>query len=391
MVDKEGIHPGFPHDSLRVATVSQILGNGEDPLVVALVDPAQQLAIRHVSHVLLLQVVGLCLQGPDGFQEGLLKAAANGHDFACGFHLGAQLPVRAGELVEGEPGELRHNVVQRRFEAGVARAGDRVQDLVQCQADGQFCGNLRNGIARGLGRQGRGPGHTGIDFNDVILEAVGIQRQLHVAAAADLQRPDDFQARCPQHLVFLVCQGLHRGHDNGVTCVDAHRVHVFHVADHDCVVVGIPHDFVLDFLVPRNGALDQTLVHRGDFQPGFRDPPQFFLIVRKTATGAAQRVGRTHHHRIAQVCTEVHRFLHRVHDHALGHRLADFLHQVPEQLPVLRPVDGLQIRPQDLDPVILQNAVLCQFHHQVQACLSAQGAQDGIRALLADDTLGKFQ
>ncbi len=40
VVDEEGIHPGFPHNALWITAVSQVLGNGEDPLVVAFVDPA---------------------------------------------------------------------------------------------------------------------------------------------------------------------------------------------------------------------------------------------------------------------------------------------------------------------------------------------------------------
>ena len=42
----------------------------------------------------------------DGFHDALLKGSADTHDFARGFHLGAQSALGVNELVEGPFGEL---------------------------------------------------------------------------------------------------------------------------------------------------------------------------------------------------------------------------------------------------------------------------------------------
>jgi hypothetical protein len=73
--------------------------------------------------------------------------------------------------------------------------------------------------------------------------------ELHVRAAgfhADLAQHGD--GGIAQALVFLVGQGLRRGHGDRVAGVHAHRVEVFDRADDDAVVRGIADHFHLEFL-----------------------------------------------------------------------------------------------------------------------------------------------
>src|SRR5262249_48033384 len=66
----------------------------------------------------------------DAFAEGLLKRAADGHDFADGLHLGAESGVGARELFESPLGNLSDDIVDSRFETGGCFARDVVGDFV---------------------------------------------------------------------------------------------------------------------------------------------------------------------------------------------------------------------------------------------------------------------
>ena len=191
--------------------------------------------------------------------HGLLEGIANGHHFAGGFHLGAQLAAGVDEFIEGPSGEFHHHIVDGRLEAGKGVAGDGINDFIQGIADGDPGCHLGDGIAGSLGGQGRGTGHTRIDLDDGVLKAVGMQRKLAVAAAFHAQSLNDMDGCCPQHLIFLVGQGQGRCHHDGVSCMDAHRVDVLHGAHGDGVVLAVPDDFELDFLPPCYALLHQDL------------------------------------------------------------------------------------------------------------------------------------
>ena len=313
------------------------------------------------------------------------KELADGHDLAGGLHLGAQGAAGGGELVKGQAGDLQHAVVDGGLEAGGGLAGHRVGDLVQGVAQGHLGGHLGDGVASGLGGQGRRAGHTGIDLDDCILEGVRVQGELHVAAALDLQGGDDVQGGGAEHLELPVGQGLGGGHHDGVAGVDAHGVDVLHGADGDDVAGGVPHDLELDLLPAGDAPLDEHLVDPGQVQAAVADLPQGDLVVGDAAAGAAQGIGGADDHRIADLVGEGHGVLHGV-DHLGGDAgLADGLHAVLEALAVLRLVDGGGASAQQAHAVLLQGAVLIQRHGQIQAGLAAQVGQKGVRALLLND------
>ena len=237
-------------------------------------------------------------QRADALQEAFLKGSAYAHGFAGGLHLGAQGVVGVGELVEGEPGHLGDYIVQRRLKgsAGVGQA-----DLVQSHSHADFCRNPGDGITAGFGGQGRGAGYSGVDFDEVILEGFGIQCKLDIAATLNSQRANQLQGGVAEHLVFLVCQRLGGTHYDGVAGVNANRIQIFHVADGNGGIIGIPHNFVFDFLIALDALFHQNLVNRGEHQSVFHDFPEFFLRVGETAAGAPQGKGGPKHHRIANL------------------------------------------------------------------------------------------
>ena len=257
-----------------------------------------QFFCRHRVELRQLQVAHAGLKAPHTLEHALLQRAADAHDLAGRLHLGAQLVAGRGELVEGEAREFRDDVVQGRLHGRVA-AGYR--DLLQRHAQGDLCRHAGNGIAAGLAGQGRGAADPGIDFDQVVFTAVRIQGKLHIAAAGDLQLPDDLDRAVVEHLQVCVAQAQDRGHDDAVSGVHAHGIHVLHAADRDRLVVAVPHDLELDLLVSADALFDQHLVHRAQAEGVRADLNQFFLVVREAAAGAAQRERRPQYHRIADL------------------------------------------------------------------------------------------
>ena len=87
-----------------------------------------------------------------------------------------------------------------------------------------------------------------------------MQRELNVAAALHVQRADDVDARCAQHLIFEIGKRLRGRDDDRVAGVHADRIDVLHVADDDAVVGLVAEDFVLDLFPAEQRRLDQRLM-----------------------------------------------------------------------------------------------------------------------------------
>src|SRR5690606_13713510 len=103
-------------------------------------------------------------------------------------------------------------------------------------------------------------------------------RELHIAAAFDIQGPNDAQAGRAQQLIFAVGQRLARRNDDAVAGMYADRVEVLHVTHDDTVVIRVAHNLVLDFLHARDALLDQTLADRAVANAAGDDLAQLFLI-----------------------------------------------------------------------------------------------------------------
>ncbi len=285
-------------DVLHGNAALERLEHGEQPMVV---HPVEPLFDVYAAVVRTVERVQLDLRAAHGLHQRHFEAVGDGHDLAGGLHLSAQRAARARKLVEGPLGEFDHHVVQRRLKAGAGLARDLVFDLVQRVAQRDLGGDLGDGIAGGLAGQRRRAGHAWVDLDDGVFEAVGIQRELAVAAAHDAQRRDDVQRGTAQHLIFLVREGQRRGDDDGVAGVHAHWVEVLHGAHGDGVARGIAHDLELDFLPARHGALDEHLGDGRHVQTRAGDLAQLLGAGRRAAARAAQREGRAHDDGIADL------------------------------------------------------------------------------------------
>ncbi len=333
----------------------------------------------------------LDFQGADGFQQRGLEGPVDRHDLAGRLHLRPQFPVGADEFVERPTREFQDHVVDGRFEAGFGLAGHGVLDLVEPIADGDLGRDLGDRIAGRLRGQGAGPADPGVDFDDDIVGALGVESELNVATAFDAKLADDVQRCRPQHLVFMVCQGLGRRHDDAVAGMNPHRIDIFHVADRDAVVGRIADHFILDFFPAGYAPLDQNLRNHAVGQPPVDHLVELFLAVDDAAAGAAQCVGRTDDERIADLSRKLPGRFHRFDNIAFGDRLVDFLHGLFEQFPVFRLFDRFQRRAQQFDIIFFQSTPFRHFDGEIQADLAAESCQQPVWALFGDDFFQVFR
>ena len=387
LVEEPPVDLGDAVDGLVVDAALESLVDAEDALCVLHIHMLHDLLIAQLLEGLVGQGVHSQLDGGDGLHHGSLEAVADAHDLAGGHHLGAQRLVGVDELIEGPLRVLDHDVVQRRLEAGTGLTGNVVGDLVQRVADGDLRRHLGDGVAGGLGGQRGGAGHTGVDLDDRVVEAVGLERELAVAAALDAQLGDDVQRSGAQHLILVVGQSLGGGHDHRVAGVDADGVEVLHVTDSDDVALVVAHDLILDFFPARDALFHKDLVDGGKTEAVGADLNELCLVRADAAAGAAHGEGRADNDGVADAVGAGQCVLQRLHDLGGDDGLMQLLHRLLEQLTVLGAVDGLRLAGQQTDAAAVKVAGAGQLHGEVQAHLAAEVGQHGVGLLDVEDAL----
>ncbi len=324
--------------------------------------------------------------------QRLLEGAAHRHHLAHRLHLGGQARIGRRELLEGEARDLGDDVIDRRLERGRGQAaGDLILQFVQGVTHGQLGRDLGDREAGGLGGQRRGTRHARVHFDHDHTAGGRADTELHVRSAgihADLAQHGD--GGIAQALVFLVGQGLGRGHGDRVTGVHAHRVQVLDRADDDAVVGGVAHHLHLEFLPAQHRLFHQHFGGRRQFQAAGHDIDQLFAVVGDTATAAAQGEAGTDDGRVADAGLDVDRFFQRVRDRSGRALQADLTHGHAEQLAVFGHADRIALGADQLDVVLLQHAVVGQVQRAVQRGLAAHGRQQRVGLFLGDDLLDRL-
>ncbi len=141
----------------------------------------------------------------------------------------------------------------------------------------------------------------------------------------------------------------------------AQGIDVFNEADGDHVVVCIPHHFQLQFLPAQNGFLHQYLANQAGLQPPGADGFELLHVVDQAASCAAHGIGGTKHHGIAQLVSDLKRFLHAVGYFAAGHFNAQGIHSVFELDPIFPSFYGIHLDADNLDMVFVQDTRLVQL------------------------------
>mmetsp|Transcript_29981 Transcript_29981/g.86251 ORF Transcript_29981/g.86251 Transcript_29981/m.86251 type:complete len:481 (+) Transcript_29981:1945-3387(+) len=315
--------------------------------------------------------------------DHLLKSAPDGHHLADAFHARPDGLVDRRELAQVPTRHLRDDVVEGWLEACRRHAGHAVPQADKVVPQRQLRSDVGERIARRLRSQGTASGQPGVHLDDPELLAVGVHGVLDVALADNAQMPHHLERALAQPEVLLVGQCLRRRDDDGIAGVDAHRVEVLHVTDRDAVIGGIAYHLVLKLLPSL-----QALVHdhlRAVDQGLVNQRSQLRLIGGEPAAQAAEGVGRANEHRVADLGGRGHGFIHRAATSALRHLVAAMVHSSGEELAVLGEVDRLDGGTHDPHVVLLEDAGLVHLHRAVQSRLSAEGAENAVRALALDD------
>ena len=140
-------------------------------------------------------------------EERLRERAADSHRLADRLHLRAERLIGARELLEREPRELDDDVVERRLEARRRRPRQVVRDLVERVPDRELCRDLGDGVAGGLGREGRGRETRGFISITRSSPVAAAARELDVRATGfDADGADDRRSCVAKLLVGLVGQ-----------------------------------------------------------------------------------------------------------------------------------------------------------------------------------------
>ena len=302
------------------------------------------------------------------------------------------MAVGGRKLFERKAWNLCDHIVDGRFERSRRGApGDVVAQLVERVADGQLGRYLGNRKTRGLGRQRRRARHARVHLDHDHAAIDRVDRELHIRAASVHTNLAQHGQRCvAQNLVFLVGQGLGRGHGDRVAGVHAHRVKVLNRANDDAVVRLVAHHFHLELFPAQQRLFDQQFAGGRCLQTALADGFELFRVVGNAAAGAAQRKTR------ANDGWKAHFLLHRpglVHvvGNARARRLqADAGHGVLELQTVFGLVDGFGRCANQLHLVLVQYAVVPQVECAVERGLAAHGRQDGVGALLGNDLLDRL-
>ena len=381
-VQEETVDRGSGSDLFHAAPQTQKLRNGVDAVVSAGLDIVQQFLRRHIVELPAVQVPQSDFQRTDGFQQTFFEAPADAHDLAGRLHLRAQRIVGVRKLVEGEARHFRHHIIQCRLKRG-GSVGE--PDFFERHPDADFGGNAGNRISARFRRESRGAGNARVDFNEVILERVRVERKLDVAAALDFQRADDLQRAVAQHMVFAVGQRLRGADDDGVAGMNAHRVQIFHVADGNGRIVGVAHNLVFDLFVALDALFNQYLMHRGQFECVFQHRAAVIFVLREAAACAAQCECRSQHDRVADLLRDPQSVLDRVRDVGGKDRLTERFAELLEQLAILCTLNAAAFRSQQLGAALGKHAFLFKLHRQIQPGLATDAGQDGVRPLIAND------
>ncbi len=327
-------------DGIKVNAAVECLKYGEDTLIVLYMQQFPDLIVGLVGILGQTQGVETQLDGADRLHNGLLEAGTDGHYLTSGLHLGAQGTLAVYKLIKGPLGELADDVVHSGLVAGPGGTGYGVADLVQTVADGDLGGNLGDGITGGLGSQCRRTGYTGVYLDDGVFLGARLQSELTVAAALNAQLVYNVNGSFPQHAELLGGEAHCRSDYDGVTGVDAHRVHVLHGADGDGVAHAVPDDLELDLLPAGDALFNQDLGNGRQTQTILSDLMEFFHGGGNTAAGTAHGEGRTDDDRQADLLGEGDGVGQIFHNLGGDTGLTDLLHGVLEHLAVLSLVDG---------------------------------------------------
>ena len=238
-----------------------------------------------------------------------------------------------------------------------------------------------------------------VHLDDDHLAVDRVHRELDVrSAGVDADAPDAREGGITHALVVDVGQRLRRCNGDRVAGVHTHRVEVLDRADHDHVVRVVAHHLELVLLPPDHRVLEQDLADRTGREAVRGDRAQLVLVVRDAGAAPTEDEARAADEREAQLLARDQRSFGglgdaerlvelRVHldDLRLQDTEPDLEHRGLEPGAVLRGVDRLDARADQLRVELVEHAGLVQLDGEVQRGLATQGRQHRVGPLALDD------
>ncbi len=186
---------------------------------------------------------------------------------------------------------------------------------------------------------------------------MGIYGKLNIRASGfNTYFPHDLYGSIAHLLIFPVGQRLSRGTGDAVAGVNPHGVQVLYRADDNHVVGQVPHHLKLIFLPTQDRLLDKNLPDAA----GLYAPGGYYLqllpVEGYSAPGSPQGVGRPDNHGVADLRGNSYRLFRRISLFAPRSPQPYSLHRLLEQNPVLGLSDGLELGPEKLHVIFLEDS-----------------------------------
>ena len=323
------------------------------------------------------------------FAQSLFEGAADGHGFADRFHLRIENGFGAGEFFELPARNFDDDVIDGGFETSGRGAGDVVLDFVETIAYGEFGGDFGDGEAGGFGCESGTARDARIHFNDDHAAILRIDGELHVGAAGiDADFVEAAESGVAHHLILAISESLRGSNSDGIARMDAHGIEVFDGADDDAVAGKITHDLEFKLFPTEDAFFDEDFVDGRKIDAAFENLFEFFAIVSNAAAGAAHGEAGAQDDGIADAFGKFQAVVEIVDELRLRHVEADFLHRIFEEETVFGFFDGFDFGADEFDFVFIEHACFGKFDGEVQSGLAADGGEQRIGTLFANDLSG---
>ena len=310
--------------------------------------------------------VDACSQ--EGLVKRLIEGGCNTQALTGGFHLRSQAHIRAADFLKGEYRHLDGKVFCLRLQAWrIAQILQLIShDCLGCQGNDGNTGHLAD--------VGNGTAGTGVHLDHVHILAA--DNELDIDHSHHVKGSGQTAGVLRDGLLGRIADGLCRIYGNTVSGMDTGPFNMLHDSrNHNVLTVA---DRVhLDLLA------HQVLIHQNGMLLG--DPVDdsdvfvhILIVDGDLHTLAAQHIGGTHQHRIAQLVGRPDGFTGSVHRLSLGTGNLALLQNFVEKLPVLRRVHILRGGTQD------GNSHLHQGLRQLDGRLAAELHHSSVRLLHVD-------
>ena len=255
-------------------------------------------------------------------------------------------------------------------------------------ADRELGGDLGDREARRLAGQRAGSAHPRVHLDHDHPARLRVDGELDVGTAGlDADRPNHGEAGIAHPLVLLVGERHRRGDGDRVTRMHAARIEVLDGADHDGVVVDVAHHLHLVFLPAEDRFLDEHLAHRREVEAPLDLGVELLAVVGHARARTAEREARPDHRRQPNLTEHLASLCQTPHDPAPAGLQPDLVHRGLEDLAVLAAANRLRLGADHLHAVLVEHAVLHEFHRQVERRLATERREHGVGLLDLDHLL----